>query len=436
MCICVLQAAILTWHLPAVVYKRQRHESSASDSQFSGSGSAGLLIVLRSTNIMKMTNNLLLFFLGLLAAVHSTPISPIIEVPDKSDKDIIQEVQTDGFIVDQPVHTATPVNDTGAQNSTSTTKPEVNWNLPSSQVFMFATSMVEGSADSTRSTWNEEGSGQFTATNPSVSHTPTTSTQNPVDFASTKIKSTTNIQTSHWSFTEEEGSADTTFPTWTEEGSGYAAATDHTPTPTPTDSIIEDSAETESTTTGRGLQTSYTTAPTPTDNVIEGVAETESTTMGRGLRILLKPSDLRTSQATTPTFTAESESTTTTTTPQTLQMPLSEDIIKMDRQNYLREIKPQSRADNGPNLHKRHTTPDWIIILGFIVGLAALMALCAAIATRDKWNGPNQAYEINTNSSNQKMELEKQAFLYKEEPKENGREAEYAVIPLDELPES
>jgi len=37
-------------------------------------------------------------------------------------------------------------------------------------------------------------------------------------------------------------------------------------------------------------------------------------------------------------------------------------------------------------LNNNHSTicPDWIIILGFIVGLAALIMLCAAIATRDK----------------------------------------------------
>ncbi|CAG5931910.1 unnamed protein product [Menidia menidia] len=37
-----------------------------------------------------------------------------------------------------------------------------------------------------------------------------------------------------------------------------------------------------------------------------------------------------------------------------------------------------------PEQHRGHSTPDWIIIVGFIVGLAALIMLCAAIATRDK----------------------------------------------------
>ncbi|XP_074522236.1 uncharacterized protein cd44a [Halichoeres trimaculatus] len=86
-------------------------------------------------------------------------------------------------------------------------------------------------------------------------------------------------------------------------------------------------------------------------------------------------------------------------------------------------------------MHKGHTTPGWIIIVAFIVGLAALIMICVAIATRDKWNRPNQAPPLenntNTNSTNQQKEQEMETFL----PKENGKSSEYTVIPLDELPE-
>ncbi|XP_040893368.1 serine-rich adhesin for platelets-like isoform X1 [Toxotes jaculatrix] len=90
--------------------------------------------------------------------------------------------------------------------------------------------------------------------------------------------------------------------------------------------------------------------------------------------------------------------------------------------------------------NKAHSTaaPGWIIILGFIVGVAALVMLCVAIATREKWNGPKQASqpETRTGSSNQQRELEMETFLHKDKPIENGKAAEYTVIPLDELPEN
>ncbi|XP_028257956.1 putative protein TPRXL [Parambassis ranga] len=84
------------------------------------------------------------------------------------------------------------------------------------------------------------------------------------------------------------------------------------------------------------------------------------------------------------------------------------------------------------------STPGWILVIGFIAGAAALVMLSVAIATRNKWNRPNQAsvrQEPQTDSSNQQRELEMETFLHKQEPRENGKAAEYTVIPLDELPE-
>ncbi|KAM7424575.1 hypothetical protein PAMA_000767 [Pampus argenteus] len=80
------------------------------------------------------------------------------------------------------------------------------------------------------------------------------------------------------------------------------------------------------------------------------------------------------------------------------------------------------------------TTSNWIIIVGFVVGLAALVLLCAAIATRDRWNRPNHL-DIKTNPSDQQMEVEMETLVHKDKPMENGKAAEYTVIPLEELPE-
>ncbi|XP_077374941.1 uncharacterized protein LOC144017354 isoform X2 [Festucalex cinctus] len=99
---------------------------------------------------------------------------------------------------------------------------------------------------------------------------------------------------------------------------------------------------------------------------------------------------------------------------------------------------PQSDDSATTEQHKGHVTPDWVIILGFVVGVAALVMLCLAIATRDKWNvGPRQASNPQTKvDSSQQQKAENEAFLRKDAPKENGKAVEYTVIPLDDLTEN
>ncbi|XP_077568875.1 uncharacterized protein LOC144194014 [Stigmatopora nigra] len=95
-------------------------------------------------------------------------------------------------------------------------------------------------------------------------------------------------------------------------------------------------------------------------------------------------------------------------------------------------------TDSSPTAeqHKGHVTPEWIIILGFVVGVAALVMLCAAIATRDKWNGPRQAVSLQAKVEyTQEQKTENEVFLEKDKPIENGNMSEYTIIPLDELPE-
>ncbi|XP_077443252.1 uncharacterized protein LOC144064508 [Stigmatopora argus] len=95
-------------------------------------------------------------------------------------------------------------------------------------------------------------------------------------------------------------------------------------------------------------------------------------------------------------------------------------------------------TDSSPTAdqHRGHVTPDWIIIVGFVVGVAALLMLCLAIATRDKWNGPRQALSLQPKVEyTQEQKTENEVFLEKYEPIENGKTSEYTIIPLDELPE-
>ncbi|KAK5915727.1 hypothetical protein CesoFtcFv8_001292 [Champsocephalus esox] len=109
---------------------------------------------------------------------------------------------------------------------------------------------------------------------------------------------------------------------------------------------------------------------------------------------------------------------------------------KASKQEPLRNSEnSQIGLPDDPATNIGHSTPGWIIIVGFIVGLAALIVLFVAIATRDKWNAPSQASETKSSSSNQQKEIEMKTFVHKDNPRENGTAREYTVIPLEELPE-
>ncbi|KAK5935662.1 hypothetical protein CgunFtcFv8_021005 [Champsocephalus gunnari] len=109
---------------------------------------------------------------------------------------------------------------------------------------------------------------------------------------------------------------------------------------------------------------------------------------------------------------------------------------KASKQEPLRNSEnSQIGLPDDPATNIGHSTPGWIIIVGFIVGLAALIVLFVAIATRDKWNAPSQASETKSSSSNQQKEIEMKTFVHKDNPRENGTAGEYTVIPLEELPE-
>ncbi|XP_026175386.1 polycystic kidney disease protein 1-like 3 [Mastacembelus armatus] len=81
------------------------------------------------------------------------------------------------------------------------------------------------------------------------------------------------------------------------------------------------------------------------------------------------------------------------------------------------------------------STPGWMVIVAFIVGVAAVGIIGAAIFTRHKWRGPNHRSQLETkaDSSNQQSELDMEALLNKDKPRENGKASEYTVIPLDDL---
>ncbi|KAK2853699.1 hypothetical protein Q5P01_006360 [Channa striata] len=144
----------------------------------------------------------------------------------------------------------------------------------------------------------------------------------------------------------------------------------------------------------------------------------------------LSETTLETTSETTITAGEGSDSELVTTEKLSDSTPVKEE---MHQQTFLENV--QRIPPSGPQTSE---TPRWIIILGLLVGIAVVVIVGVAIATREKWIGPSQVHQLETqtNSSNQQRELEMKTFLNKDKPKENGKAGEYTIIPLDELPQS
>ncbi|XP_054892703.1 mucin-2-like [Poeciliopsis prolifica] len=333
---------------------------------------------------MKMRNLFPAIFLGLLAVIHSSPIDSMTQIPARPEEDVLEEAMTDGFLVE---HFTGP--------SFTTEPPKINTTVQASQ---------QPSLEIL-----PEGSG-FYRTSATESHETTT----------------TNLQTLFVDSNEGSGFLGTpTSPT--------TKTPEITRTISPSPQVIfetpvEGSGFTESPTT-ESAKLSTVILQTSTDFLTNGSRDSSVFSLS-------------------PTTTSQSASTalTPSSTKKSMQSPSTEIFLKPIGRGFIgqlgkgREVftegvstKQVHHPEEDVGMHKGHITPDWIIILAFLIALAALIALCAAIATRDKWNGPQQTSENKTNASNQKRELEMQTFLHKEEPKENGMETEYTVIPLDDL---
>ncbi|XP_027870443.1 mucin-5AC-like [Xiphophorus couchianus] len=339
---------------------------------------------------MKMRNLLPAVFFGLLALIHSSPIDSMTQIPARPEEDVLEEAMTDGFLVE---HFAGP--------SFTTEPPKINTTVQASQASLEIL---------------PEGSG-FYPTSTTDSHKTTTN----------------NLQTFFVDPSEGSGflgtptSPTTETPEITRTISPSPQVTLETP--------VEGSSFTESPTT-ESSKLSTMIQQTSTDFLADGDGDSSVFSLG-------------------PTTTSPSASTasTPTSTKESVESPSIEDSIRPIGSNFNRilgtnrdevftdgvsteQVHRPHESTEDESMHKGHSTPGWIIILAFLVALAALIALCAAIATREKWNGPQQTSETTekkTNASNQKREQEMQTFLHKDEPKENGMETEYTVIPLDDL---
>ncbi|XP_023261053.1 mucin-5AC-like [Seriola lalandi dorsalis] len=399
---------------------------------------------------MRMKNLLLGVILGLLAVVHTTPVDTVTQIPTKAEDVVFREAMTEGFLLENPF-----------QLSLTTESPKRNATAPASpQPF----SEPEGSAagsdseETTTSVFVRHGGDHYTSTTQSPQpdftsspvpneaqssvtpdHAPASQTAVSIfDFLSTldsdlesvnrDVSTVTSSSTTETSTASTSSTADVIEhkAPWLfadNEGSGSGSTQETSTAPwTSTADVTRHVAPrlfTESEGSGTTQETS-TTPSTSTADVIRHVApRLFAVTEGS------KPTEETSSAPSTSTADV------TVNVPEVL---VNESVIKSISSPFT-DVENQ---DTASPQNKGHVTPDWIIIVGFLVGVAALTMVCVAIATREKWNGPKQVSQPQTQtvSSNQKRELEMETFLHKEEPRENGKAAEYTVIPLDELPES
>ncbi|XP_014894528.1 location of vulva defective 1-like [Poecilia latipinna] len=336
---------------------------------------------------MKMRNLLPAVLLGLLAVIHSSPIDSMTQIPARPEEDVLEEAMTDGFLVE---HFVGP--------SFTTEPPKINATVQASQ-------------------------------QPSLEILPEGSGFYPTSTTESHETTTTNVQT---------------FFVDASEGSGFLGTTTSPTTKTPEITrTISPSPQVTFETTDEG--SGFTESPSTESSTLSTSIPQTSTDFlagGNGDSSVFSSGATTTSvsvsAAATPTSTMESVESSIGLRNNSQGKLLSgfigglgtnQDEVSTDGVSTKQVHHPHE--DTGT--HKGHSTPDWIIILAFLVALAALVALCAAIATRDKWNGPQQTSEKITNAQNQKREQEMQTFLHKNEPKENGMETEYTVIPLDDL---
>ncbi|XP_044211435.1 uncharacterized protein DDB_G0271670-like [Thunnus albacares] len=371
---------------------------------------------------MEMKSLLFGVILGLFAVVHSTPVNAVTQIPIKAEDDVYREVVEDEFLVDQKLlpslTTEPPKRNTTVQAShpTPSDSEESDTHTPLDDMIE-SNAAWETSDKSTISVFFQDRG----------EHYATTSTRS----TSTVLPRDTDVSTSDSPTTQSPQSGFTSSSMSTEDygflttlssdlGSGDGEILDQNPA---TSSTTTPSSNTE-------------TRPTSLFEGNEG--------SGSGSEEFF--SSAITSSSTTETSAASSTFPATSISSEGLQSSsvsesgsgLESEISKESRQRMFSEVKEPHKVeasdDPDSHQHKGHNTPDWIIILGFVVGVAALVIICAAIATRDKWNGPNQL-KTKTNSSDQQREVEMDTFLHKDMPRENGKATEYTVIPLEELPE-
>ncbi|CAI5644725.1 unnamed protein product [Oreochromis niloticus] len=430
---------------------------------------------------MKMRNLLLAVVLGLLAAVHSTPVNTVTQNPDNPDEGFLKDAMTEGFIV-------------GPSPTLTTETPKINATVQASQTPVYnSEDMTEGSAAGKISDISTTSISPHETTTLSISHAQTsafigspvsegsglgeTSDESPIPFTlDTTTTNATNAPTSNSteSYVFEGSAVESPIPFTLDTTTTNAT---NAPTSNSTESYVFEGSAVESpipftldttTTNATNAPTSNSTEsymfegsavestiPVALDTTTATHAPTSDFTErymleGRGSGYASPSLISHTTTTSVPSEDQSSKTTNSNVLSQTTDPAVSTSDVttnldsgsgselvetttvssKVSRQNrnFLYNNKgqqasqTQTQTTNTEPTHKGHVTP-------------ALVILCVAIATRHKWNGPNQA-NLTVATNNQQREREMETFLPNEKPKENGNSGEYTVIPLEDIPQN
>ncbi|XP_074478858.1 uncharacterized protein LOC141760126 isoform X2 [Sebastes fasciatus] len=424
---------------------------------------------------MKMRNLLFAVILGLLAVVHSTPVNTVTQIPTKAEDEVMRQAVTEGFLVDHfslpSLTTESPKGDTTVQasqqpSSDSTVSDAVEGyigetnDVSTTSVSLQFSTTTQSVSDAPSSTstvvpgHTDDSSSDLTTTQSHHASFTTSSVANEAQSSVTPdripVSQTTDLAVSIFHFlstqSSDSGSGDgqtdstttssMTSSSNTEASTASSISTTETSAASSTSTTETSAASSTSTTeasTASSTSTTETSAASSTSTTEASTASSTSTTETSAA------SSTSTTEASTASSTSMTETSTASGTGEGSELGSGMEIVKMAEPRRFGGV--ESKVGDPPiqpeSQNKEHKTPSWIIIVGFVVGIAALVMLFVAIATRDKWNGPSKAsqQETKTNDSNQQRGLEMETFLHKDNPKENGKASEYTVIPLDELPE-
>ncbi|KAK5874345.1 hypothetical protein PBY51_019300 [Eleginops maclovinus] len=372
--------------------------------------------------------------LGLLAVVHSTPVNTLTQIPGIAENEVIREALTDGYLVEQSLlptlTTESPKRNTTVQHIIEDIQERVKGESIDSSIdpdHFTTTSHAEISTDSDSTTTPNPQLSLTSSTEPNEANSGVTDNHIPVSQTTDPTTAFSHAFLSTQS--PESGSGDG------EMFSKYATSTSSmTSGSGDGEMFTQYHTTTSSMTSGSGDGEMFTQYHTTTSSTTSGSGDGEMFT--QYLTTISSPSTSMTAPI-TPGMFAESEASGEGSGPgikNITTVPNNETVVGQAR--FYQNNESGQKLDAPDTFPNGHQTPDWIIIVGFIVGLAALVMLFAAIATRHKWNGPSQASQVETktNYSNQQREIEMETFIHKDNPRENGT-AEYTVIPLDELPD-
>lgn len=342
--------------------------------------------------------------LGLLAAVHSTPVDTVTQIPTEASDEVIRLAVMDGFLV-EPIPSLT------------TESPRRNSTVQASQQppsVSTQSDVMEGSGEeSTTPVFSQLATLTQTVSHDQIS----TSTALPREIGhSSADLNQSDVTSDHSSVSD---AADSDSKEGDEEKHGQFSPT----TSSTTSSSNKDTKAATSTSTDASITPKAPVMFTRSEGSgWESESDKES---DKESRLGMESPFLSDGGSGSGEESGMDFNTVITTTVKAIMEIQKVNVIQHNAQQpQVNKVIPPEPQNKG------HSTPGWIIIVGFIVGLAALVLLCLAIATRDKWNGPRQV-----SSSNQQRELEMETFLHNDMPRENGKAAEYTVIPLDELPE-